>query len=133
MYFSTASFCSAVVSSFTSLCSGAITMYVAPKRVSQRVVYTSRYSSLPSILKRTEAPSLRPIQFLCIAFTDSGQSRESRSSSRRSAYAVILRIHCLMFFFSTFVPQRSHLPSFTSSFASPVLQLGHQLIGVEAS
>ena len=34
------------------------------------------------------------------------------------------------FFFVTSAPQRSHLPFTTSSFARPVLQDGHQLIGI---
>ncbi|EFR84364.1 hypothetical protein NT04LM_2496, partial [Listeria monocytogenes FSL F2-208] len=44
-------------------------------------------------LKVTSAPSERPIQLRCISLIFSGQSTRSRSSSKRSAYAVILSIH----------------------------------------
>ena len=44
---------------------------------------------------------------------------------------VVIQAVCI---FSNFQnPQRSHLPSLTSSFARPVIQEGHQLIGVCAS
>ena len=58
---------------------------------------------------------------------DSGQSSLSRSSNSLSAYAVIFSIHCLRSLRVTAVPQRSHLPSATSSFARPVMHEGHQL------
>ncbi len=41
----------------------------------------------------TMAPSDRPIQLRCIVRTFSGQSMTSRSSARRSAYAVIRMFH----------------------------------------
>ena len=53
-----------------------------------------------------------------------------RQRMNKSAYAVIFNIHCLKFFLVTSAPQRSHLPFTTSSFASPVLHDGHQLIGI---
>ncbi len=105
-------------------------MYVAPKSVSARVVYTSSWASIPSTLKETEAPSLRPIQLRCMSFTDSGQSTLSRSASSLSAYSVIFSTHWRMFLRTTVVPHRSHFPSFTSSLAKPVLHASHQLIGV---
>src|SRR3989344_2601694 len=37
-------------------------------------------------------------------------------------------IHCSFSRFSTALPQRSHLPFTTSSFARPILSFGHQLI-----
>ena len=40
------------------------------------------------------APSLRPIQLRWMSLIDSGQSRTLRSSSRRSAYAVMRIFHC---------------------------------------
>jgi hypothetical protein len=55
-------------------------MKVAPHSVSGRVVNTSR-ASPDSVRKVTSAPSLRPIQFTCIALTRSGQSRPSKFSS----------------------------------------------------
>ncbi len=39
--------------------------------------------------KSTSAPTLLPIQFRCISFSDSGQCKSSRSLSNRSAYAVM--------------------------------------------
>src|SRR5690606_21692411 len=56
-------------------CSGASTMYVAPKSVSGRVVKTRmRSSGLPATAKSTSAPSDRPIQFRCISLVLSGHS-----------------------------------------------------------
>ncbi len=50
-------------------------MYVAPNRVSGRVVNTSiSMSSCPTTGKTTDAPVLRPIQFRCIVLIDSVQS-----------------------------------------------------------
>ena len=79
-------------------------MYVAPYSVSGRVVktvmvrsasassWTSRsrsvelgVSSGSATLKSISAPTLLPIQFRCISFSDSGHSRPSRSAIRRSA------------------------------------------------
>ena len=79
----------------TSGCSGASTMYVAPKSVSGRVVNTvMTASSWPSTVKSTSAPSLRPIQLRCMRLIESVQSSWSRSASSRSAYAVMRNIHC---------------------------------------
>ena len=124
-----------MVSRGSSLCSGAITIYVAPNKVSALVVYTvnTSFESDLAIGKFTSAPVLFPIQFFCISLIDSLQSRPSKSSNKRSAYAVIFNIHWRIVFLVTAVPQRSHLPSFTSSLARPVKQLGHQLIGASAS
>src|SRR5665648_431168 len=93
----------------TSGCSGASTMKVAPNSVSGRVVKTSIPTAFaPSAVfappavaepsatgawKDTLAPDERPIQLRCISLTGSGQSRRSRSSTRRSEYSVIRIIH----------------------------------------
>ncbi len=77
----------------TSGCSGASTMYVAPKMVSGRVVKTLMVAFSPPesrttesrILNPTSAPSLRPIQFSCALRVLSDQSIQERLSSRRSA------------------------------------------------
>src|SRR5829696_7181522 len=106
--------------------------------VSMRVVKTSMSEvgdpgsevgpELGEILKRTRAPSDRPIQFRCIVKTFSGHSPSSRMPCRRSsAYCVILKNHCSRSRVVTGVPQRQQPPSTTCSFASTVLQLGHQL------
>src|SRR5262249_5813615 len=111
-----------------------MTMYVAPKRVSGRVVKIFSGCSDPFAaiaVKVTSAPSDRPIQLVCIALTFSGQSSFSSPFSRRSAYFVIRSIHWLSSFLVTSVPQRSHRPLTTSSLAIPVLQLGHQFTGMK--
>ena len=64
-------------------CSGASTMYVAPKIVSGRVVNTEIDSV--SHGKSMCAPVERPIQLRCMVRTFSGQSMNSRSSISRSA------------------------------------------------
>ena len=74
IYFSTSSFCSCVVISFTSGCSGDNTQYVAPKIVSGLVVNTVNSLSVFDTLKLISAPIDFPIQFLCISVGDSGQS-----------------------------------------------------------
>ena len=105
-------------------------MYVAPCRVSGRVVKTVIGSSRPSTTKSTWAPLLRPIQLRCIAMTFDGQVPSScfRSSSSRSAYSVIRKYHWVSFFFSTTAPERSLVPSgSTCSFASTVWSTGSQL------
>jgi len=116
----------------SSGCSGESTMNVAPKRVSGRVVKTVRRSS-PSAAgtaKWTRAPVDRPIQLRCIALTLSGQSMDSRSSMRRSAYAVMRICHCRRLRWKTGKLPRSLRPSaVTSSFASTVPRPGHQLTG----
>ena len=73
LYSSTLFCCSEVVSFSTKGCSGARTIYVAPKRVSGLVVNIFITSLEPSILKSTSAPTLFPIQFRCISFVLSGQ------------------------------------------------------------
>jgi hypothetical protein len=55
-----------------------------------------------------------------------GGSSYSRSSS---AYAVVLKNHCVMFRSSIGVPQRSQRPSTTYASAITVWSLGHQLTG----
>ena len=82
-YSTTASACSPVVRSATSGCSGARTMNVAPNSVSGRVVNTVIGPAGDG--KWTSAPVERPIQLRWIVFSESVQSRWSRSSIRRSA------------------------------------------------
>ena len=110
----------------TSGCSGASTMYVAPNNVSGRVVNTSiSTSSWLSTGNRTDAPVERPIQLRCINLIESVQSSASRSSSRRSAYAVMRNIHCFSGRRYTGKLPRSLRPSpVTSSFASTVPRPG---------
>ena len=75
MYSRASSSCSVPeIRSCTSGCSGASTQNVMPKMVSGRVVNTSNDAtkSLIGILNR--APADRPIQFLCMVRTRSGQS-----------------------------------------------------------
>ena len=88
-------------------------------------------SPVSSTRKRISAPSERPIQFRWIVFVRSGQKPPSgRSySSSSSAYAVVLKNHWVSSRSSTGVPQRSHLPSTTYSFATTVWSFGHQLTG----
>ena len=78
-------------------------MKVAPCSVSGRVEKTVIFSSRPSISKSMSAPTERPIQLRCICSTLCGQKPSSwlRSSSRRSAYSVILKYHCVSFFLTT--------------------------------
>ena len=114
----------------TSGCSGASTMYVAPKSVSGRVVNTVTTSSLPSSSKSTDAPVDRPIQFRCISLIDSLQSSRSRSASRRSAYAVMRSIHCFSGRrYTGWLPRSLRPSAVTSSLASTVPSAGHQLTG----
>ncbi|PFG37845.1 leucyl-tRNA synthetase-like protein [Flavimobilis soli] len=102
---------------------------VAPNRVSGRVVKTS--TSLPPwTSNRTLAPCERPIQLRCIALTLSGQSMSSRSSARRSAYAVMRMFHWRRLRWKTGKLPRSDRPSaVTSSFARTVPSPGHQFTG----
>ena len=83
-------------------------------------------------VKSTSVPSDRPIQFFCWIFTRSMKSRSSRSSMSRSAYLVMASIHWLFSLRMTSPPQRSQTPSTTSSLARTILQLVHQLTGMEA-
>ena len=84
-YASTSAFCSDVVISAIISCSGQSTMKVTPKMVSGRVVKISNERLSPSIGKKTEAPSLRPIQLRWISFSDSDHSTSSNPFSSRSA------------------------------------------------
>ena len=103
-------------------------MNEAPNSVSGRVVNT--VIGPASDGKWTLAPWLRPIQLRCIALIASVQSSRSRSSIRRSAYAVIRIIHCRMLRLNTGKLPRSERPSaVTSSFATTVPRPGHQLTG----
>ncbi len=112
----------------TSSCSGASTMYVAPNRVSGRVVKTVILAD--PIGKSTCAPWERPIQLRCISLTGSGQSSVSRSSTRRSPYWVMRIIHCFRLRLKTGKLPRSERPSgVTSSLDSTVPRPGHQLTG----
>ncbi|MNW61415.1 hypothetical protein D3C74_394690 [compost metagenome] len=104
--------------------------------MSGRVVKTSTSPTgllppiAPSIAKRTVAPSLRPIQLRCIDLTFSGQSMRSRSSARRSAYAVMRMFHWRRLRWKTGKLPRSERPSdVTSSFASTVPRPGAQFTG----
>jgi hypothetical protein len=77
---------SSVASVSTSGCSGASTAYVMPNDVSGRVVkIVTNRSVRPAIGRSNSAPSLFPIQFLCMVNTRSGQpgnlSHQARSSS----------------------------------------------------
>jgi hypothetical protein len=76
--------------------------------------------------------SLLPIRFFSKSFIDASRLTVSSPSMSLSAYSVILSTRCFMGFCSTSLPQRSHFPSSRSSFASPVLQLGHRLIGLKS-
>ena len=106
-------------SASTSGCSGASTMKVAPNTVSGRVVNTSIGPA--DVGNRILAPSLRPIQLRCMVLIDSGHVRASRSSSSRSAYAVIRSIHCRMVRRNTGKLPMSLRPSaVTSSLANTV-------------
>jgi hypothetical protein len=103
---------------------------VAPNKVSGRVVNTSMPQSAPTTGNVTLAPSERPIQLRCMAFTESGQSSRSRSSASRSAYAVIRIIHCFRLRRNTGKLPRSLRPSaVTSSLANTVPRPGHQFTG----
>src|SRR3989344_4529770 len=73
-----------------------------------------------------KTPSFLPIQFSCISFVFSGQSRFLSPSRSFCAYLVIRKYHCVSGFCTTSVSQRSHLPSHTCSFASTVWQLGQK-------
>ena len=80
--------------------------------------------------KATRAPELRPIQLRCMTRTFSGQSTRSRSSARRSAYAVMRIIHWRRLRLKTGKLPRSERPSLvTSSLESTVPRPGHQLTG----
>ena len=106
-------------------------MKVAPNSVSGRVVNT--LSGPASVAKCTVAPVERPIQLRCMVLTDSGQSTRSRSSSRRSAYAVIRIFHWRRVRVNTGKLPRSLRPSaVTSSLASTVPSPGHQLTGASS-
>ena len=131
-YASTTSRRSGAVIFATSGCSGASTTNVAPNTVSGRVV-KKRISapSWPSTGNAISAPSDRPIQFVCITRTRSGQSMPSKLSSS-SAYLVIRKNHCSRARFSTGVSHRSHLPPMTCSLASTVRSFGHQFTGAFA-
>ena len=110
-------------------------------RAEERVGPRSEHHDRPGLARRPSAtrnvisaPSLLPIHSRCIVSVPSGQSSRSRSSSSRSAYAVMRSIHCRSLRRSTRVPQRS-----TTRPASPLRwrdrcgQCGHQLIGATSS
>ena len=110
---------------------------MAPKSVSGRVVKT-RISSPPgmwvsgALRKTTSAPSLRPIQFVCMTRMGSGQSMPVKSRSS-SAYFVIRRNHWARSRFSTFAPQRQQRRSTPSTCSrASVPSLGHQSTGAVA-
>src|SRR5262249_9784365 len=108
-------------------CSGASTMNETPKTVSGRVV--KKRTSLPGLAatgNASSAPSLRPIQLRCCNLIGSGQSILSRSSSRASAYAVVLIYHCSRSFLplGRSVCLQQH-PLTTCSFARTVPHFSH--------
>src|SRR5690606_16316501 len=99
---STAAFCSGVVIVETSSCSGANVIKFTPKIVSGRVVKTSmgvgRWVLDAEItLKVTDAPTDFPIQLRCASLMDSLQSIVSKPCNKRSAYAEIRILHCVIF------------------------------------
>ena len=119
-------------SASASGCSGASTMNVAPNRVSGRVVKTLNGCS-DSVGKAMVAPIERPIQLRCMVLTDSGQSIRSRSSSRRSAYAVIRIFHWVRVRVKTGkFPRSLRRSAVTSSLARTVPRPGHQLTGASS-
>ncbi|CAB4886622.1 unannotated protein [freshwater metagenome] len=116
------------MSASTRGCSGATTRNEAPNNVSGRVVNTVIGPTGESNV--TRAPDERPIQLRCIVLIESDHSSRLRSSMRRSAYAVMRIIHCLMLRLNTGKLPRSLRPSaVTSSFASTVPRPGHQFTG----
>ena len=107
-------------------------MNVAPNSVSGRVVNTEIGPAGES--KSMRAPVERPIQLRCIVFSASVQSSRSRSSIRRSAYAVMRIIHWRIVRLNTGKLPRSLRPSaVTSSLATTVPSPGHQLTGASAT
>ena len=115
-----------MVTFFNSLCSGESTINETPNMVSGLVVNTSILFSIPVIWNLIVAPFDLPIQFFCVSFIDSDHSNLSISFISRSAYAVILILHCLIFFCSTGCPPLSENPFLISSFAKTVPSSGHQ-------
>ena len=117
----------------TNGCSGDNTQYVAPNKVSQRVVNTVNSLSCPSTLKTTLAPTDLPIQFFCISIVEDGQSNNFKSSNKRSAYSVIFNTHWRIGLRTTGYPPRSLFPSITSSLAKTAFNSGHQLTGTSST
>ena len=107
-------------------------MNVAPNSVSGRVVKT-RISSPPAWwsaagadLNTISPPSDRPIQFVCMIRTGSGNWICEKSSSS-SAYFVTRRYHWSRSRFSTFAPQRQQRRSVPSTCSrASVPSFGHQ-------
>ena len=126
IYSSIFCFCFLMFTFFRSLCSGESTINETPNIVSGLVVNTSIFFSVPFIRKLIVAPCDFPIQFFWVSLIDSDQSNLSRSFISRSAYAVILMLHCLIFFCSTGWAPLSENPFLISSFASTVPSSGHQ-------
>ena len=112
-------------------CSGESVRNVTPNIVSGRVVKQDISASDFSILNLISDPLERPIQFLCIAFTFSGNSTSSNESSNSSEYSVILRNHWAISRCTTSSPHRQQRLFFTCSLASTVSQSTHQLTGAE--
>ena len=126
MYSSTAIACSVVFICCTKSSSGATTIKSTPKIVSGRVVYTVRLQVAFSMANVISAPWLLPIQLRCISFMLSLKSTVSRLANNLSAYSVILKYHCLIFFFTTGWPPLSLTPFTTSSLANTVPNASHQ-------
>ena len=99
---------------------------VGPRREDRRCRRRARRRG-----RGSRRPRERPIQLRWIAFVRSGHSPPGgrSNSSSSSAYAVVLKNHCVMFRSSTTAPQRSQCPSTTYSFAITVWSFGHQLTG----
>ena len=106
---------------------GEIAKKLAPKIVSGRVENTFKKSFVPLILNFISAPKDLPIQFFCIVFTFSGQSKVSIESNSSSAYFVILINHWSISLISTLAPDLQPLPSITCSLARTVSSTGSQL------
>ena len=126
MYSSTTMACVLVLICCTNASSGAITIKSTPKIVSGRVVYTVMLKVECCMAKVISAPWLLPIQLRCISFMLSLKSTVSNPCSNLSAYSVILKYHCLIFFFTTGWPPLSLTPFTTSSLANTVPKASHQ-------
>ena len=112
-------------------CSGDKVRKVTPKMVSGLVVNAPITDEESATWKSIWAPLERPIQFLCIALTFSGNEIFSSSSSNSSEYSVILTNHCAMSLWTTSNPHLQHLLFLTCSLARTVSQSMHQFTGAD--
>ena len=94
---------------------------------------SSKYFNMSesSTSKVNSAPSERPIQLLCMSLIDSGQSKSSKSSNKRSTYSVIFNTHCSLVVY--WCPPLSDTPSITSSFDNTVPNAGHQFTATSST